>query len=411
MAKKRTLESKLAEAELNLGKIAAEHSKAKQQLLAVLKELKQAQNVSRDFSALKPSIELISDHAKTALANSKADRETLARLVTSTSQFLTKKFDPLVAKVTDPDTGLAARVKQGTQFDKELNSLKQTAEKQVQQVKVLVRRAEVSNDELYEIAKACRAVKKAVEDDAKAVGDKRKIIEQELRKVQAASAAILKAEKGVKDKEREIASLFAECEKKHTAMEAWHEQAGQTLDKIQKIYEIAANTGLGGEFDKRRSILESEGRGWRRHVFVTMLTLLLLIIGLFLLELGSPTVSWDISKLTFDSHFYVRFLITSPVIFYLVFATRQYDKTRAMLERYAFKTTIALSIEAHMNLLLNQPAFKEMLPNISNFIVDGFNTIYREPYPTPKFKESKETTKDATSLLKAISELIHESKE
>ena len=165
-------------------------------------------------------------------------------------------------------------------------------------------------------------------------------------------------------------------------IEGWHNEAKKVIEDIKNIYEIAANTGLGGEFDKRKKILDEELTRWRKHLITTTIILFVFIVLLFILQLIPKTVNWDVSKLKFDANFYIRFLITSPIIFYLVFVTGQYNRSKKLLEKYSFKTAIALSIDAHINLLSNIKILnqRESYERIVNFIIDGFTKIYQEPY-------------------------------
>ena len=58
----------------------------------------------------------------------------------------------------------------------------------------------------------------------------------------------------------------------------------------------------------------------------------------------------------------------------------QNNHVRKSLEKYTFKTTIALSIEAHAELLTKNFSQEESTDKILKFSLDSLNKIYDKPY-------------------------------
>lgn len=162
---------------------------------------------------------------------------------------------------------------------------------------------------------------------------------------------------------------------------------GSTLLKdIQDIYEIAAETGLSGEFDKRRKHLKEALDKWEKRIVITTIVLLVVIVTMFIGQLW--LYKWDIENHTFDINFYVRFLIASPIVYYLYFCSSQFSQTKKLHDRYSFKTTLAMSIKHHIELLTEQEKFnqEERINKILDFVLDGFTKIYSEPHNNEDYK-------------------------
>ncbi|MCX6232965.1 MAG: hypothetical protein NTZ33_15655 [Bacteroidetes bacterium] len=179
---------------------------------------------------------------------------------------------------------------------------------------------------------------------------------------------------------KQINELSLKSNKHWTDIVKFHTDAKNKLNEINSIYEIAADTGRGGEFDKRRNHLKIELEKWEKRIRNNTVLLTVFIILLFIFHLC--LVGFKIKDLTFDLSFYLRFLMTSPVIFYLYFCTTQYQKTKILHDKYSFKTTLAFSIQSHLELLSKNDDFNDVdhINKILDFSLNGFSKIYQEPY-------------------------------
>lgn len=73
-----------------------------------------------------------------------------------------------------------------------------------------------------------------------------------------------------------------------------------------------------------------------------------------------------------------RLTLSIPLIFFAIFASIQYIKERNLLEKYAFKETTAIALQAYTKLLTDK--FEEEKEKIITFVLDSIGTIYKEPY-------------------------------
>ena len=100
------------------------------------------------------------------------------------------------------------------------------------------------------------------------------------------------------------------------------------------------------------------------------------------------------------------FLILSPIVYYLVFSSTQYNKVKRLHDKYNFKTTLAMTIKSHIELLTQVEIFQspERLDKILDFIIEGFNKIYNEPYTNDDFKMKVELANIKLDLQKNLLE-------
>lgn len=95
--------------------------------------------------------------------------------------------------------------------------------------------------------------------------------------------------------------------------------------------------GLKSDIEKKSEFYKKEATKWESRILISSILLLFFILSLFILQLGQ--VNWRIEQIIFNSSFYLRFLITSPIIFYLSFSVKEYDKNKKLFNEYLDKST------------------------------------------------------------------------
>jgi hypothetical protein len=187
---------------------------------------------------------------------------------------------------------------------------------------------------------------------------------------------ILQLHNNSKKYEQEISELLNKSNAEYEYIMSIKNKSENTLKEILDIYEIAADTGRSGEFDKRRKSLSIELKKWERHIIFSTIGLFIVIIALFVWQLGLK--EWQFDKIGIDISFYCRFLLTSPIIYYITFASMQYNKTKKLVDIYSYKTTMA--IKSHLELLTTNSNFEKYNEDILQFTLEAFRKIYNEPY-------------------------------
>lgn len=178
-----------------------------------------------------------------------------------------------------------------------------------------------------------------------------------------------------------------------------NESANKILKDLSKTYELAVNTGLAGSFDKRKKEIHDGFLNKWSSNFMRSLILLAVVAGVILFI--SSKNGFDLDELTI-----FRIALVSPLVFYVGYAATQYSKERRLLEKYAFKSAVAASLESYTSILsgnFKDPAHEK---ETVGFLVSAMRTIYADPEEDVRkrtFGLSLET-----SLAKFKSEVVEE---
>jgi hypothetical protein len=95
--------------------------------------------------------------------------------------------------------------------------------------------------------------------------------------------------------------------------------------------------GLKSDIEKKGDFYKKETQKWETRILISVVVLLLFLIALFILQLG--LCQWKLELLNLQLSFYLRFLLTSPIIFYLSFCIKQHEKNRRIFNQYSDKST------------------------------------------------------------------------
>lgn len=206
--------------------------------------------------------------------------------------------------------------------------------------------------------------------------------------------------------EKSISELLNKSNEELEKIKGIKSSSQELLKDIQNIYEIAAETGLSGEFDKRRSHLKLLLKKWENRIFWVTLFLFVFIVMVFVGQLW--LYNWDLKDNTFNINFYIRFLIASPIVYYIYFCSMQYSQTRKLHDKYSFKTTLAMSIKHHIQLLTEHEKFDkdERINKILDFVIEGFQKIYTEPHSSDESKFSLKLLNMEMDIEKRIMDTI-----
>lgn len=146
-------------------------------------------------------------------------------------------------------------------------------------------------------------------------------------------------------------------------------------------------------FKQRKLELAPSVRFWKLAVPAMTVATIAWIFFLF----GNSSVS----EITLEV-FGINTLKTIPAVFLLLFSISQYTKERHFQEEYAFKSAVALTLNAYADQL------KEAV-NKDKLIMESVGEIYKTPIDTPKnkHKESKAAFETAKGLADVAKSLVN----
>lgn len=386
----------------NVLKIVAEVKAQRKSLAKTLSdakaEIKKIQGNSQAAEEIRHNMSSISVAIKQSETKINTDSNRVIKLLTDAETFYNKKYLPLSKEINDGKTGFAVKIKTAKTESNELSKIKKEGAS-----KLLIIRGLTSD--IRDKLKGLGKIERAVRSLHNAIVQNYEKIDIIAEKVKLANDEVIDLHKNIKNlhsqsqkTHSEINRLKDDSEKKNNAISSLKVESQQNdaeiltnlesskskLQDIEKIYAIAHETGLSGEFEKRRNDHQKEMNNWAWLVFLVSTTLLILIVALFVFQLKMNGMKLDS---VLDLNFYIRFLIFSPVVYYLYFVSIQYAYAKKLHDKYAFKTTLAMTIKSHIILLTKDGYFNDSSHDkILDFILDAFRKIYNEPYDTDSYK-------------------------
>lgn len=142
-------------------------------------------------------------------------------------------------------------------------------------------------------------------------------------------------------------------------------------DEINKLTSFAADGALGHSFNARRDTLDINVGYWRQLLpwlcGVTLLWILVVFTGCFGLfpKLAAATNNPWLNLL-------LNSLKTSPLVLFLLFVIKQYNRERNLQEEYAFRAAVAMTISAYADKLTTEE-------NKEKIVLESVQRVYTSP--------------------------------
>lgn len=138
--------------------------------------------------------------------------------------------------------------------------------------------------------------------------------------------------------------------------------------EVEKVADLITDTGFANSFQKREKTLRINAYVWLGIFFISIIVLAVLLYKFF----GNLQVVPELEILLY------RLTLTSPLLFLIVFAIRQYGNERDLEEKYAFKATIAVVMRNHADFLIEK--IKKTDVDTGSFMRRTIGNLYSEPY-------------------------------
>ena len=271
-------------------------------------------------------------HAEVTLTASKADAVLVSiKETTTTVQTAYSAFATLMITVNDPKTGIQALFNQVAKYAEDALKAKTDAESELASV---------------------IALKKEGEENLESIKESRVVI-QDFQK----------------------------------------ESEGLTND-IRNNLGLSSSESLSESFRLRTKSLDDSLKRWSwvQSISIVLLAISVAFIfyALFFYNTSSADVVIKLKEGPTLLSVISKILFTSPFIFAVYFSTTNYNHVRNLRDKYAFKETIAKSLQAYIKLLRAEfedkdgngvDKYKEAR---LNFSLNNMDTIYKEPVSSPK---------------------------
>jgi hypothetical protein len=167
-------------------------------------------------------------------------------------------------------------------------------------------------------------------------------------------------------------------------------------EKVSDLLQKAAAGRLFNSFNLRKQEHEKSSNFWFKIIAVCVIALTLVAIWIAWIAHYKGILSYE---------FLVKFSISFPVIYGLIFSTRQYTKTRRLEEEYAFKSAISLSLEAYRDLIKKESEHTTK-ESVVPFLTEAVSKIFSSPSITISNHPHKEDSDISMGMLEKIIQLF-----
>lgn len=339
---------------------------------------------NKNYKKIVSSLNRINSNVQNSVDRFNNEKIKITQLLNQAEKFYNKQYIPLKQKIENSETGFKAKINEHNVLSKKLKSIENECNKKYSEVKTIITDLKKTVRELRTIDTSIRNLHTTISKNKIASETKLTEIIKLEKNSNLLNSKIVQLEKKSTTLFESIKTSEKKSLEKLDVIKTNLSTSDDTLKRIQEIYDIAAETGRSGEFENRRNKLKSEVGKWETRVLIASAALLISVIGLFILQLW--LLNWKITDLKIN--FYLRFILLSPVIYYLIFCANQHSKTQKLYDKYSFKTTLAMSIKHHIELLIKQDLFiqKGQIEKVLDFVLEAFNKIYNEPYSDDDYK-------------------------
>ncbi len=169
----------------------------------------------------------------------------------------------------------------------------------------------------------------------------------------------------------------------------------ERIEYLQNLIGQEVGANLFKTFKFRKDQLDKPVFFWRLAVPVMAV---ITIVWIFFLFYHQPDIT-DINL--WWQAFAVNTLKSIPAIFLLFFAINQYRKERNFQEEYAFKSAVALTIDAYAGLLTN-------VDNKDKLIMESVLGIYKTPIDDKQVSHDKNKYTNALDTIKSMADTTQE---
>ncbi len=361
----------------------------------------------KEYQKLNDTLKSINASIRIAIGSFNADKRKLATKLAEANSFYETKYLPISKKISDPSSGLSARLRTTQKDYKEYQIVKGKCVAKFQEITEITKDCKIKSRELSNVEKTILKFLKSAEINVTKISYLLSVSEKTSTQINDIHTQVSDLCNLSKASAQNIDILEKDSRTLNDKVKSYHATADEKLKAIEKVYNIAHETGLSGEFETRRNNLDKEIKHWKWWIFGASLLLLIGVIIFYTMQLF--LYNWNV-EVAFDLNFYIRFLIFSPLVYYLYFVSSQYNQAKKLHDKYAFKTTLAMVIKSHIELLTQYGYFEEdgQREKILDFILKGFGKIYNEPYADDSYKMKVKIANFEIDLQKKLIEKLSE---
>jgi hypothetical protein len=201
-------------------------------------------------------------------------------------------------------------------------------------------------------------------------------------------ATISSVEEQTKKRNEDSSQSFITIEKCRSDIEKFQLATKELLETNKELSEqienqlgIAAGGSLSHTFNDRKTELGKSTKKWFWCLIIDILILAGVAFFVFLELKNNPALT---------PNFFLKFTLSFPFVYGAFFFHSQFNKEKQLLEEYAFKSAVSLSLEAYRQLLKGEIEEGQDKGKITEFMTKAIDKIYTSPRENIAIHPNKE---------------------
>lgn len=235
--------------------------------------------------------------------------------------------------------------------------------------------------------------KNEIEEDKNLVRNEKELIE-------SARLEIEKFNKTIKVKISEFEEKDSSFKERLEFVESKKEYFEERLQYLEELIGREVGASLFETFKQRKLELNFSVNFWKFAVPTMTIAIIIWIYCLFNISETNVDETTKVIRNINWEEYVVNTLKLIPAIILLFFTIRQYKKEREFQEEYAFKSAVALTIDAYSK-KISSPEKKD------DMIMNSVHSIYRTPIKTKRTRENVKT-KSMLEGIEAVKDTVIE---
>ncbi|TSC72703.1 MAG: methyl-accepting chemotaxis sensory transducer [Parcubacteria group bacterium Gr01-1014_38] len=274
-------------------------------------------------------------------------------------------------KVNDPGSGLQAVLGQAQNLRDNVAEFKAKAEQVFEQIQTQLNQVRDSTSRMEEAYRQFEVTKQQIDDPNSGLGALLQTASDLRAKIQEAQKSASNTLVEIQTLHENAKQVLGSTTDIRNRMDVLEKESVSLKESIAQILSLVTDSSLDDAFKRRSQAVRDETKEWRRRLEWSIGLLVFAIILIYILQSLAPN-GWQNWK-----HWY-RYLFTSPLIFAVIFYTRQYTLTRSYAEKYAFKSVVATTLTSYVKLLNDR--FPERKDELLDFTLKTTDLIYERPF-------------------------------
>jgi hypothetical protein len=293
------------------------------------------------------------------------------------NEFYTEEYRELFEKITSKEEGFDAIITHVSEKHEKIKAISQEATTLHANIKSAIdklteqtKKLKDQNDEIEELADAALDEDTGIESQHKAINDIKVKVDELYTKTKESQSIVA-------DLEIKIKAIHANSEKALNEITFNAKTAKDRLTEIENVYSVAIPKMRGGIIDDIRKQFQRQQGFWLRALGTAVLLTTALAYYIYYSLHGSLVGEQNSNFIPV----FLRYATLSPLIFIIIFCSRQYKTSRISFEKYTYKTMLSFTVMADIVELKNKfPNDKNSEKEILAFAMDKMNKLYDEPY-------------------------------